>query len=457
MEGRFEVRRGELLAQACVSVEDWWAVEAELAVFAEPFVESLIESAQRRHLVEYTAGLLSTLERKTGEGIAYLHGQDRKQLQQFVGESPWDHAPFIQELARQVGEQIGEPDGVIVFDPSAFAKKGTKSVGVARQWSGRLGKVDNCQVGVYLGYVSRREHALVNVRLYLPQEWTQDRKRCRAAGVPKTVKFQTRHAQALEMLDESGSWLPHGWIAGDDEMGRCGAFREALRERGERYLLAVPSNTLVRDGEVTPPEYAGRGRHPLVPWQRADAWRAAQCETAWTTIDVRDGEQGPLVTEVIRCRVQARTPTGGTGPEEVLFITREKQSDGTSKHDYYLSNADADTPLKDFARVAKAEHRIEECFQRAKSEAGLGDYQVRNWIGWQHHQTLSLIAAWFLNNQTRRGKNPDPRVDRPSSPPLDRSPDRTSTPIPHPDPHRRNRPALAATQRTREGLPLRIP
>lgn len=457
MDGRFEVRRQELLAQACVSVEDWEAVVTRLETFVEPFVAALTEAAQRRHFVEYAAGLLSSLERKTGEGIAYLHGQDRKPMQQFVGESPWDHAPLLRELARQVGQRIGEADGVIVFDPSAFAKKGTKSVGVARQWSGRQGKVDNCQVGIYMGYVSRQEHALVNTRLYLPQEWTKSRARCRAAGVPKHVKFQTRHAQSLEMLDESGALLPHGWVAGDDEMGRCGAFREALRDRDERYLLAVPSNTLIRDAEVPPPEYSGRGRPPKVPWRRVDRWCESLSESAWTTLEVRDGEKGPLVIDVTKRRVQARTPQGGTGPDEVLFITRERQSDGSLKHDYYLSNADPNTSALEFARVAKAEHRIEECFRRGKSEAGLGDYQVRNWLGWHHHQTLSLIAAWFLNEQTRRGKNPDPRDDGPSSPPPDRSPNRTPTPIPNANPHHCDGPTLAPTKRTRPSLTLRIP
>ena len=457
MDGRFEARREELLAQACVSVKDWEEVVARLEAFVEPFVGSLTEAAQRRHLVEYSAGLLSSLDRKTGEGIAYLHGQDRKQMQQFVGESPWEHAPLLTELSRQVAARIGESDGVIVFDPSAFAKKGTKSVGVARQWSGRQGKVDNCQVGIYMGYVSRREQALVNVRLYLPAEWTKDRARCRAAGVPKHVKFQTRHAQALEMLDESGPMLPHGWIAGDDEMGRCGPFREALRARHERYLLAVPSNTLVRDGEVSPPEYSGHGRHPKVPWQRLDEWCASQPESAWTRLDVRDGEKGPLVIDALKRRVQARTPSGGTGPDEMLFITRERQSDGTLKHDYHLSNADPDTPLIEFARVAKCEHRIEQCFQRGKSEAGLGDYQVRHWIGWHHHQTLSLIAAWFLNEETRRGKNPDPGDDGSPSPAPDRRPDRTPTPIQHPSAHHRYHPTLAPTKRTRPSLTLRIP
>lgn len=448
MDGRFEVRRKELLSQAQVSIEDWTGVSARLETFVEPFVSVLTGEAQRRHFVEYSSGLLSTLDRKTGEGIGYLHGQDRKQMQQFVGESPWEHAPLLRVLAHQVGQRIGEADGVIVFDPSAFAKKGTKSVGVARQWSGRQGKVDNCQVGIYMGYVSRQEQALVNVRLYLPEDWTKDRARCRDAGVPPDVKFQTRHTQALEMLDECGSLLPHGWIAGDDEMGRCGPFREALRTRRERYLLAVPSNTLIRDREVLPPEYAGRGRHPKVPWQRVDHWCAALAESAWTRLDVRDGEKGPLVIDVTTRCIQARTPTGGTGPDEVLFITREQQSDGTLKHDYYLSNADAHTPAIEFARVAKAEHRIEECFQRGKSEAGLGDYQVRNWLGWHHHQTLSLIAAWFLNEETRRGKKTDTGNDDSSSSPPDRGRNRTPTSSAHPDPHRSDRTTLASTQRT---------
>ena len=144
---------------------------------------------------------------------------------------------------------------------------------------------------------------------------------------------------------------------------------------------------------------------------RLDRRRATFAEEAWTKIEVRDGEKGPLVIEVLKRRVQARTPTGGTGPEELLFITRELQSDKSYKYDYYLSNADTATSLEELARVAKAAHRIEDCFKRAKGEAGLADYQVRNWTAWHHHQTLSLLAAWFLNQETRRGKNPDPRAD----------------------------------------------
>jgi SRSO17 transposase len=411
MERRYETRLQEMLLQAEVPTDLVMGLIDRVSAFAEPFARSLSEPEQRRHTVEYIQGLLSKLDHKTGEGIAYLHDQERQGIQKFIGHVEWDHQPLLKTLAEQVAADLGEADGVIVFDPSGFAKKGTESVGVSRQWCGRLGKVENCQVGVYLGYVSRKEHALVNMRLYLPKDWAEARRRRQKAGVPKTIQFQTRQELAVEMLDEHGALLPHGWVSGDDEMGRPSSFRRVLRERGERYLLAVPSNTLIRDLDATPPPYSGRGRQPKSPFTRVDRWCQAQPKSCWKTIDVRDGEKGPLVIDVIKCRVQARTETGGSGPDEVLFITRERQGDGSFKHDYYLSNADSAVSLEEFARVAKAAHRIEECFKRAKSEAGLGDYQVRNWMAWHHHQTLALLAAWFLIQETRRGKNPDRRAD----------------------------------------------
>jgi SRSO17 transposase len=411
MERRYELRLEQMLAQAEVSPELMQGLFDRLEIFVEPFAASFDQPERRRHAAEYMTGLLSKLPRKSSEAIAYLHDSQRQGLQNFVGSVPWDHQPLLTTLAHQVGKDLGEPDGVIVFDPSAIAKKGTKSVGVARQWCGRLGKVENCQVGVFMAYVSRKEHALVNTRLYLPKEWAKDKNRRKEAGVPKEVKFRTRHQLALEMLDGCGKALPHCWVAGDDEMGRPSGFRGKLRDRGERYLLGVPSNTLARDLDVPPPEYSGRGRYPKSPFLRLDRWQAALPKEAWTSIEVRDGEKGPLVIEVVRRRVQARTETGGTGPEELLLVTREAQSDGKFKHDYYLSNADPEEPLTELARVSKAAHRVEECFRRGKSEAGLADYQVRNWRGWHHHQTLSLLAAWFLNQETRRGKNRNPGVD----------------------------------------------
>ena len=452
MDRRFEARLKEMLAQAEVAPELIDGFLGRLETFVHPFSASLGEPEQRRHTVEYLTGLLSKLGRKTGEGIAYLLDQERQGLQSFIGQVPWADAPLLKVLVTQVGEDLGESDGVIVFDPSGFAKKGVKSAGVARQWCGRLGKVENCQVGVYMAYASRIEHAIVNTRLYLPGEWTKDRARCKAAGIPKGTEFRTRHELALEMLDGHGSLLPHSWVAGDDEMGRPMSFRLDLSTRGERYLLAVPSNTLIRDIEAAAPEYSGRGRHPMNPFVRVDRWRAALPDPAWTTIEVRDGEKGPLTVDVVKRRVQARTPTGGTGPEELLFITRERQADGTFKHDYYLSNAASDVLPGELARVTKAAHRIEECLKRAKGEAGLGDYQVRNWVGWHHHQTLSLLAAWFLNQETRRGKNPDPRADLAPTASTDRERDRGVPQRQRSDRTEPSRHAMAAPQRERSVL-----
>jgi SRSO17 transposase len=409
MQRRFAARRQELLADAEVDPRIGRAVLSRLERFLDPFVEALQRSEQAEHARAYVAGLLSSLEYKNVESIAYLHDQEREPLQQFIGQSPWDHQPWLTELASQVGQQLGSPEGVLVLDPSAFPKKGKASVGVQRQWCGRLGKIDNCQVGVYLAYVGRHEHALVDVRLYLPKEWAQDKKRRAAAGVPKSVRFRTRHELALEMLDAHGPLLPHAWISGDDEMGRCSWFRQELRARGERYLLAVPSNTTVRD--LKAPVSPSAGRQSRAPFVRVDQWCAAVPEAAWQTLAVRAGEKGPVVVQAVWTLVQARSEGRVSEAVEVLVIFREEQGDGTWKHDYLLSNAVLDLSLTEFARVFKAEHRVEECLQRAKGEAGLADYEVRTWRGWYHHQALALVATWFLTVEARRGKKMDASVD----------------------------------------------
>jgi SRSO17 transposase len=407
MERRFELRKEALLKEAQVNPAVFVGWQERLEAFVEPYASCLVRSEQRQHALDFVSGLISDVDRKNVESIAYRHDQDRQELQHFIGQSTWDHRPLILELARQVGRQLGRADAVLVFDPSGFPKKGSKSVGAQRQWCGRLGKVDNCQVAVFMGYVSAAEHVLVNERLYLSKEWARDRQRRKKCKVPREIRFRTRHDLSLEMLDEVGHLLPHAWIAGDDEMGRNSGFRRKLRERKEQYLLAVPCNTLIRDLQVEPPEYEGRGAKPKTSFTRVDKWRASLPAEAWTKIDVRDGEKGPLVVEIVKCRVQAKTDRRRVGPEEMLVVIRTRDEQGTIKHDYYLSNAPPETTLSEFARVATAEHRIEECIQRAKSETGLADYEVRSWPGWHHHQTLSLIAAWFLNTETRRGKKGD--------------------------------------------------
>jgi SRSO17 transposase len=405
MDRRFEVRKRQLVEQAELRPEVTRGMLKRLRQFAEPFVGSLRRRESKEHGQVYLAGLLSDLERKNVESIAYRYDLDRGNLQRFIGWAPWDHQPLLRELARQVGSEVGEDDGVIVFDPSGHEKCGRDSVGVQRQWLGRLGKVDNGQVGVYMGYASRQEHALVNVRLYLPKEWARDKARRKKCGVPNEIRHQTRHELALEMLKDSGEHLPHAWVAGDDEMGRSTWFRRELRALGEPYLLAVPSNTNVRDLEGPAPSYRGRGPRRKQPFVRADQWAAGLSQDAWRRIDVRDGEKGPLVTEIVKTRVVARTERRRYGAtEEVLVVTRSPDENGNMKHDYYLSNAEPETPLEEFARVAKAEHRVEDGIKRAKSQAGLSDYEVRTWAGWYHHQTLSLIATWFLIRETRRGK-----------------------------------------------------
>jgi SRSO17 transposase len=408
MERRFEVRKAEILAGCRLNPEEAEGARERLHEFVRPFAEKLWRSEQKEHAREYVEGLVSDLETKNAESVAYLHSIGRKTVQHFLGESGWDHEPMVEELARQVGAEIGEPDGVIVFDPSAHPKSGSHSVGVKRQWCGRLGKRENCQVGVYMGYASRAGHTLLDERLYLPEEWARDRKRRKEAGVPKGVRFRTRHELALEMLKAHREGLPHAWTAGGTGTGRSTRFRGSLGRLREQYLLGAPSNTTIRDLEVRRPAYSGKGRRPERPFERVRDWVRRRPEKTWTRLEVRPGERGPITVECLKRRVQARTEERRGGPEEILFVTRERSGE-TVKHDHHLSNAPANTSLEELARVAKAEHRIEECLQRAKSEAGLSDYEVRTWAGWHHHHALVFMAVWFLELEARRGGKCDPR------------------------------------------------
>jgi SRSO17 transposase len=453
MERRYQARLDELLDDAEVRPGLLRGLLPRLETFLEPFVRSLCCCEQRTNAQHYVSGLLSDLQSKDAESIAYLHDRERQGLQKFIGQAPWDHEPLISQLARQVGQRLGEPGGVLVFDPSAFVKQGKKSVGVQRQWCGRLGKVENCQVGVFLGYVSHQGHALVDFRLFLPEEWARDKGRRKEAGVPKEVRFATRHELALEMLDEQGPLLPHRWVAGDDEMGRSTWFRQQLRDRGERYLLAVPSNTLVRD-LVAEPAYPGHGPRRRGPWVRVDEWRAALADGDWETVEVRDGEKGPLLTQVAWTLVQAKCEGKVSDVAESLLVFREQQSDGSWKHDYLLSNEIASSPPAEMSWVYKAEHRIEECIKTAKSEAGLADYQVRTWEGWHHHGCLSLLASWFLCEEARRGKNTDAGPDGPRAARADSGAAQPYPESPQPHPEAPNRQPPTEAQRGGPALPL---
>src|SRR2546427_1319551 len=320
-------RREEVLNDCIVSPDVFLQMVDRLAEFIVPYQHVLEPEAGQRNVHRYLAGLLSHLNRKNAEEIAMLVDVERQVIQDFIGTVPWDHRPLVTVLVGQVAERLGEPDGIIAFDPSSFPKRGTHSVGVKRQWCGHRGKVDNCQVGVFMGYVSHHDHALLDFRLSLPPEWARDEERRQACHVPPEVRYHTRQEQCVEMLDTWGDQVPHGWVIGDDELGRHTQFRHALRERGERYVLGVPCNTTMRDLEAPLPAYAGRGRPPQAPWQSVTNWRQSLSGDAWTHLTVRDGEKGPVEIAMVRRRVQTRLERKRTGPEEWLVITRRPLTD----------------------------------------------------------------------------------------------------------------------------------
>jgi SRSO17 transposase len=377
-----------------------------LTGFLQRYLPHFYRSEQRHNATLVIRGLISGLERKTCEPIAIQAGLPRKPIQFFVGSGKWDDEAVMTELRTHVRETLAGPDGVVVIDPSAFPKKGTESCGVGRQWCGRLGKVDNCQVGVFLAYAASVGYAPLDRWLYLPADWADDKVRRAKCHVPAEVKFQEKWQIALALLDRSLPGLPHGWITGDDDFGRASEFRAKLRLRQERYLLDVPCNTTVRDLQRRRPprKRAGVGRKREVPFRRADVWAASQPESRWERITVRAGEKGPLEVDAMTVRVRAKQD-GRIGPEERLVVIRPV---GQPRIDYALTNAGAEVPLAELVGVQRQRHRIEEVFEAGNGEAGLDHYEVRSWVGWHHHMTLSLVALWFLCLERRRvgGENP---------------------------------------------------
>ena len=404
MERRFEPILEKALA-ACEVPESLSGLLPErFRELVTPFGDLLASDSERYYFYAILEGLAAK-GRKNLESIAYAHGSDRQMYQVFAGQRDWDHQPMLDLLAQQVGKQFGNKDAAIVFDPTSFPKQGKKSVGVARQWCGRLGKIENCQVAVGMSLASEAGHALTNMRLFLPKEWGG--KRMKAAGVPKEDrKHLTRHQHAINMLVEQRGWLPHGWVCGDDEMGRSAWFRRALSDLEERYFLAVPSNVTVRDLEVEL-QYKGKGTLRKMPFVAVEKWREQQPESRWQHVVVRDGSRGPLEVDVMICRVQAKIDRR-VGDEERLVVIRFVNGDSI-QHDYYLTNADATVDVKEFARVSKLGHTIEEDFRNAKSEAGLADYQVRNWYGWHHYVTMSLVTSWYLMQEAIAQKKRSPK------------------------------------------------
>ena len=393
----------DLLDDADLSPEAVRSCTDRLTAFAQRYLPLFHRDEQRGHALTVLRGKLTGLQRKTTEPIATQAGLKRRPLQLFVGAGGWDDRAVLDELRRHVAQELGDDDAVFVLDPSAFAKKGDASCGVARQWCGRLGKVENCQVGVFLAYVGRRGRALLDARLYLTEDWAADPRRAKTY-VPADVTFREKWRIGLDLLDVARADLPGGWVAGDDEFGRCSELRAALRLRRLRYVLDVPCNTLVRDvAERRPPARpGGRERRPV--FERVDRWVARQRAGRWRKVKVRDGEKGPIEVQVLLATVQTKDEDGCVGGSERLVVIRSCEKKPRTW--YTLSNARG-AKRPELARVHGARHRVEELLEEGKGEVGLGHYEVRSWVGWHHHMTLSLLALWFLQLERLRlgGKN----------------------------------------------------
>src|SRR4051795_3856431 len=396
-----------ILADATVTPEQVRSCQDRITTFLQRYLPRFYRAEQRTHATLVIRGLLSGLLRKTCEPIAVEAGVHRKPVQNFVGSGGWDDEAVMAELRAHVREVLADPQAVLILDPSGFPKSGCESCGVARQWCGRLGKQDNCQLGVFLVYAAPGGDPPLDRRLSRPEDWAADPARRRKGHVPEGVTFQESWRIAVDLLERCRKGLPHAWVAGDDEMGRPAQFRSWLRRHGERYVLDVPCNTNVRDLERRRPprRHAGRGRKREVPFCRADAWAARQPDWRWTRLTVRNGERGPLQVDAMTVRVRTKEERR-VGPEERLVVTRTVEA--TPRIHYSLSNAGPEVPLSELVRVRFTRHRIEEVFGAAKGEVGLGQYEVRGWVGWHHHMTLSLLALWFLCCERRRvgGENP---------------------------------------------------
>jgi SRSO17 transposase len=399
----------KLLDDATVDRADVVGCKHRLGSFLQRYLPLFYRKEQRENATLVISGRLGGLERKTSEPIARAAGVQRKPVQFFVGSGKWDDEAVMDQLRVQVAEELADPNAVLVIDGSTFAKKGKDSCGVGRQWSGRLGKVDNCQTGVFLVYAGAQGHAMVDRRLYLPQDWAGDSPRRGKCHVPAEVVFTEKWRLALEMIKQHGPQLPHQWICGDDEFGMVTELRRELRQNQQRYVLDVPSRTLIRDLEARrPPRRHKNKRRRSVPFCRADAWAARQPQQRWQCLTIRSGEQGPLEVEAIERRVQTRDPKHRLGPQERLVVIRNPQSGHT---DYCLSDAGPEISLLQVVQAHGQRHRVEEALQEGKQEVGLGQYECRSWVGWHHHMTLCLVALLFLTLERRTMGKKNPGLD----------------------------------------------
>jgi SRSO17 transposase len=338
----------------------------------------------RRQARLYLMGLLAPLERKNGWQLAEAAGDaapDR--MQRLLNSARWDARRVRDDLRSYVVEHLGDPGGVLIVDETGFLKKGTRSAGVQRQYSGTAGRVENCQLGVFLAYAAPAGRALIDAELYLPRSWTDDRGRCADAGVPGEVGFATKPELARQMLGRAlDAGVPARWVTADEAYGQDHKFRLFLEQRRAGYVVAVPCSQSVGTGTG----YGNTG-------SRADALAAAAPAQAWKRLSAGDGAKGRRLYDwALATLPVTREPSVGF---ERWLLIRRNVNDPTDLA-YYLCFGPAGTAIGQLVRIAGARWAIEECFASAKNETGLDHYQVRRYDAWHRHVTLAMIAAAYL-------------------------------------------------------------
>jgi SRSO17 transposase len=404
--------------------DDVRAAAEQLVEFHQRFAPLFGKEQAQDHAYTYVKGLMVCPERKSIEPIALNVGNGQVSgLQKFINIAPWPSDDVQAELQGAFADELvpsaaASPIGTVgVVDESAFAKKGTASAGVARQHNGRLGKEDNCQVGVFLVGVTPAGTALLDHQLYLPESWCEDtpeaRDRRAKVHIPAEAGFRTKPqiAAALIRMVAVLGVVVLDWITADEEYGTNGDFLDELDRLEQRYVVEVPKTTTVWtvDPAGCVPAYSGRGRVPTAPTRddvhAVAAVAAGWPASAWCALKGREGAVGPLVFEFAAQRVWA-VRHGRPGPPVWLLVRRSLEA--TPEVKYYISNGDAETPLGVLASVACSRFRVEEFFEDCKGYLGMAQYETRSWVGWHHHMTLVGLAHLFVTLSRLRLKKKSP-------------------------------------------------
>jgi SRSO17 transposase len=399
----------------------------ELVAYHAEFADLYYRVEQARWGYVYLQGLLAPIESKAIQPMAMsLEGGDIQAMQQFIGQGQWTDEALLKKHWVLVNETLGEEDGVWIPDGSGFPKKGAHSAGVARQWCGQLGKVENCQVGVFAAYASRQGYTLLDRRLYLPEAWFDEDHRARweKCGIPDETLFQTEPALALEMLKAvvAEGTLDFRWVACDEAYGKDPAFLDGVADLGRWYFAEVPHNTRVWQTRprTAVPAWVGRGRRPtkerLVEGepapQRVDAIAAAVPQQDWRPYLIKEGSKGPMVAEfAFRRVVEVRDELPG---REVWLVLRRALAEGAELKTY-LSIAPSDIPHPELVRIAGMRWPVETALEDGKDGLGMDEYMVRSWIGWHHHMTVCILAHHFLVRVQKRLNREAPALTVPQA------------------------------------------